>query len=405
MDTEIVRFFAAPHAGSSAKASRMKVWCVMQGLRWVLVASVSVTSILSATHGSVVAGESDTPAARQAVAKAILDTWRQRQEATRELSFTWTSEDYELYSRRELIAGVKAAFGAGGAGNTQQIKESHEMSTSGGSVAYGQRDQVRFDFHSTVEGSDDSSEILSDGELLIFFPKTDQGYPKAAFHRGLEPSGWRYTAALPMRLIFRPFLPTAGFDGIETAQCTGSGLVFEEARCFVLSWENHEVWVSADDARFPVRYRQSRPDSGKSYLDIAIDYDVRRRELPVPEGWRITKFGIDGETILESNSVTLTEYELVKPPPPETFTIDFPPGTWVGNTTTRENYIVRDGLPNRIVRPGEFTGDNYDELLNSDMPITPQEIATKSTVNWIWIGNGLIIAFIVFLLYRRHVQT
>ena len=43
--------------------------------------------------------------------------------------------------------------------------------------------------------------------------------------------------------------------------------------------------------------------------------------------------------------------------------------------------------------------------MNRDMPITPQEIATKSAVNWIWIGNGLIIAFIVFLLYRRRMQA
>ena len=352
------------------------------------------------SHG-VICGQ-DTLGHHREIAAQILRSWRQRQESTRELTFAWTSEDYHLYSPAEFQAQMTRAFRGE---QRQEMRESDELSTSWGWIAYGVGDQIRMDAGSTAEGTSAISEADSDGAVTVFFPHGSRGYQRASIMEHRRAGAHVSLYALPMRLIFRPFLENAGFDGIEKAQCTQTGLVSEGTRCDVLTWELFEVWVSADEQRLPVRYRRSARLTGALTTDITIVYNSDERDLPVPVGWKINIFGDDGETILQSHDVLLTEVDLVAPPAPETFKIEFPHGTFVRNRATDENYIVRDGMPNRIVREGEFTGDNYDQLLSSDMPITPQEIATKSTVNWIWVGNGLIIAIILFLLYRRHVQT
>jgi hypothetical protein len=46
-----------------------------------------------------------------------------------------------------------------------------------------------------------------------------------------------------------------------------------------------------------------------------------------------------------------------------TFEIKFEPGTWVNDLASDKTYILRAGGDRRIVRPGEYNGHNYKELL------------------------------------------
>jgi hypothetical protein len=44
----------------------------------------------------------------------------------------------------------------------------------------------------------------------------------------------------------------------------------------------------------------------------------------------------------------------------------WPIGTWSQNYTTKESCILLEGGKKRPIKPGEFNGKNYDELLHSE---------------------------------------
>lgn len=353
-------------------------WFATQGCHAIIV-------ILACATVNISAGADR--AAPEAIEREVLQVWRDRQAATPHLSFSWTSADYDRYS---MTMDENA---------TPQIREVNATTTEKGRIAYGEGDQIRLDV--TRADGYEVFEVFADDALTVFSPHEPAlGYPLAGIGRGTVPTAWRYYPGTPMRLCFRPFLDTAGFDGLENAKCVARDVLYRGEMCDELTWGYHEVLVSTDDERLPLRYRCWRPpEQEKIFSETAIEYDRDTPHGSVPVRWEFTKFGIDGETVVKSSVVTLDQYELNEPPPRETFSISYPPGTWVDDRIDNLTYIVRDGKPNRMVLPGEFTGDNYEQLLNSE----PPDLRAKSGggMGWFWLGNGVLIAAIAGVWYWR----
>jgi hypothetical protein len=70
------------------------------------------------------------------------------------------------------------------------------------------------------------------------------------------------------------------------------------------------------------------------------------------------------------------------------FQVTFPVGTWVRDYRTDEKYILREGGARREIEAGEFTGDNYEQLLHSEPP--SRALARKR----VW---GLAVSALLFL--------
>jgi RNA polymerase sigma factor (sigma-70 family) len=127
------------------------------------------------------------------------------------------------------------------------------------------------------------------------------------------------------------------------------------------------VWVDPARDFVPVQYTDSNDGFVRTFLKI--DY-LKDAELGwVPQSWTISLLDKKGETD-QSEDAKVTKYSINPKIPESEFTLSLPVGTWVQDSDSKEEYLLRAN-GKRPVLPGEFNGHNYKELLRTEPPKQP----------------------------------
>lgn len=342
------------------------------GLLWICPA------VLSADSGNLSEGAANT-----------VRVWSERQRNTTSFDIAWTATFFDLYSRRPHAPPEK-------------IERSYRGS---------ERLAVDDAGNARLEGVNPPRDPKGDvGEPVIstsgamnssFLPSGPSGYPFAEVSNVPSAAVNQMDRTIAIRLFYRALDgPMAVVEDHALVPNETPHTTFRGDHCLVLDSGRSTIWVTDDERRLPVRYFKRRMGSVHNLYDLTIDYREHDTQGWMPAGWNLVTLGIDGSTILRTMKAMVTHCTIKQPLTTEAFTIDLPPGTWVNNLVTGETRILREGQPDRIVLKGEFTGDNYEQLLNSEPPSVAGP-NTEQTTRWLWIGNGGLVLTGILLWFWR----
>ncbi len=136
---------------------------------------------------------------------------------------------------------------------------------------------------------------------------------------------------------------------------------------------------------------------GKLIHLITLKYRQDEKNNWIPASWtNASYYGAD--TLRSSTTMNVKEFQLGEPLSSELFEIPTPVGTWVRKYDTDETYILRNGGEKRKILPGEFNGENYEQLLNSESPTKK----TRSLTFTILGAAVLILVLIALYRYWKH---
>lgn len=172
---------------------------------------------------------------------------------------------------------------------------------------------------------------------------------------------------LPVKLIYRPLDPffKGIFDPAALTLTSRTGML-DGRKCAILEEVHfgpglsrqhnirHEIWVDRERRSLPLRW-MSVSDGRLLTADMKISYRQAREGEPgdwIPSGWTFTLLGV-GDKLTQSATATVTDCKLNPSLPAETFTLEFPNGTWVGDKTGGKMYVIRTDGTTRNVQPGE----------------------------------------------------
>lgn len=333
--------------------------------------------------------------------EAVVRAWESRQGRVKSFDLAWTGVEYQRIDKTILLLtqgdNLPQSSKKPPADSTLPIKGRFVLDADGRS----RMDQAGQTW-SLREGKfvDTSSITIFDGKIRkSFFPTSLRGFPSAHIGKGSVAEVGRHVLTLPVCLLYRPF------DG-ALGEFKPGGLVLTDARgvvegrsCLVLRHGDNVVWVDPERDYIPVRFFQYR--RGAVYWSVEINYRTDDQLGWVLSGWKDTRLSVKG-TIDDAVTATVTKAAINTSISDDTFEVDYPDGTEVSNLLTDEWYILREGGHKRPILPGEFTGDNYQQLLQSDPPGTGRGA-------WFWTllasNVALFIAIVVVgLNYRRRVR-
>jgi hypothetical protein len=130
--------------------------------------------------------------------------------------------------------------------------------------------------------------------------------------------------------------------------------------CHILKYGENMLWVDPERDFVPTRFRSVVRGVTRLAIDISYVHDAQHGW--VPSAWTVVHHDRTGNPARTLN-IHVKSYRINLPVDDNTFVVEFEPGTWVNDLTTDETYILRKGGARRIVRPGEYNGHNYKELL------------------------------------------
>ncbi|MEZ6060301.1 MAG: hypothetical protein R3C19_08075 [Planctomycetaceae bacterium] len=213
-------------------------------------------------------------------------------------------------------------------------------------------------------------------------------------------------------MLYHPFDEEMGVCQRSELRLKDGEVLDGDKRCLILTAGRRELWVTADEHYLPVRLAKKRQNSDFTSLEARVSYTRDANQTWYPNRWMLLRYGGDGETILQSSEATVENVAINENLPDELFQItEFEDGTWISESINGERtvQIVRDGRPNRRVYEGEYTGDNYQYLYNSEPPehlVRHAEAAAppSSTRSRLMIGVNvlLVLGIVAFFLRRRH---
>jgi hypothetical protein len=338
------------------------------------------------------AGEIVIAQDRSLTVAEIADAWNAREKSVRAIHLKWSSTLYSYLT-------PESTYSASG-----------ELALEAGA----EREKFRYAVTSLIGESDGNggrrlkvqpSLYLFDGTRSVLHFVDQPDYDKA-FIGGFGEGIGRDLQIVPLRLFYRPFDENMGeFPGALSGEVEGSA-EWDGEECVILSIGRRTIWVTSDKRMLPVRLISRKREPDLRFYEVRIAYETDDRGEWYPKGWSIVRFGVDGTTIIESREARVESCVINRNLDDGMFVNNgFPHGTWVRDHLSDTTYIVRDGRQRRAVLPGEFTGDNYEQLLNSEPPDLRAE--SGGGLAWFWFGNGLLVAFIAGVWYwkRRASQT
>ncbi len=313
-------------------------------------------------------GRATTAPGGEATRQRIISAWNHRQEEITTFRFSWSGLNFKAEGTS------KGAF----VGRTKRDRvPSPGVALDNRYVFVADANgRLRSDAH-TMVWSEEQNEYVSQEVMIVFdgqhkrvfFAQGPDGYPLAFITGDTASELLGQADLLPIRLVYRPFGTAQGLFNQSALAVTQKKGVVEGEPCVILRHtkdaSEDEVWVAPSKAFVPVRWVTSRRGRVSTQVDISYSEDADYGW--VPTSWNVASLSPQG-AVQSTWSATVTEYKLNTPIADSTFQIEYPVGTWVRNTVTDETYIVREEGDKRPIMRGEFTGDNYEELLHSDPP-------------------------------------
>jgi len=332
---------------------------LLQSRRVVLI--TLVTAILASGNGPVTAQDAALP-------EEILSAWRHREQAVR-------SARFEL---KETITYPK---------HTQSGKSGR---------SHPEKDAT-FDQTRTFSLQDLMLRHTTDGpkwnaEREEFVPRpyacVTNGVTSKAFHGVSAASNDNYPVGFvkadakhqdldnyhiyPILVTYRPLYPGTELVDTQRWRVKPEQPLLSGVSCVVIAAQfgsvSKSLWL--DPARGYVPLRQIWVLDGRTFFQLDVTYghaDLSAGErVPVPIRWHAVHYETGGG--VHENCVTTTvKSELNRTLPKEEFEFEFPVGTKVRDSKSKEFYIIRDGSAKRIITDDEMSrGSNYEELLATE---------------------------------------
>jgi len=327
--------------------------------------------------------------------EAVVEAWNARQNEIRTLHFSWSGVHFragvaavalrpaKVLPRPEATFDMRMTFTTDGSGRIRL--EDYGKDWSDKQEAYVPKE----------------TKDVFDGQLRrVFFPKGGE-FPNAHVTSTEACASARDIRLFPIRLAYRAFDTTMGVLDEAGLTLTETKSIVDDRSCRVLrqrgDWFEHTIWVDPARSFVPLRYTRSR--QGVVRTQVEISYSEDKEYGWVPTSWNIVLLNKQTSNIQESWSGTVTEYKLNHPIPDVTFQLTYPPGTWVHDYVTDQEYIIRGGGNRRPILRGEYTGDNYEQLLHSDPPSLAKPWGLRRVLG-ILSGIGGLLAVLMYLGWR-----
>lgn len=332
---------------------------------------------------------------------SILKAWDGRAAKIRSFSCAWEGTRYELVDKSDQDVAAQKA------GAKVMLPEHITYKFNMRFIA-DDRGRARFDYEGQEWSAKDSKlvpnrifDIFDGSDRVTFSPGGGAGavnFPNAHIRKASAADSARDRRTTPFRLAFRPLDRAMWVFDRKKLELTHERGVVDGQQCVMLRHNDWVVWVDPARQFIPLRLHENRRGVMVRSLDIGY---TRHDQL----GWAPRKFKDvwlgDTGIVYSSIDAVVSDCSINRSIPDDTFKFDYPYGTWVRNYDTNERYLVRKDGERRPILPGEFTGTNYEELLNSDPP-------GKGGRRWRIVVTILTVSLAVLLVafwYRRRMRS
>jgi len=284
--------------------------------------------------------------------EAIRGMWRKRQERLTSFDFSFRGTCSHGVEDRELFLARKAA-------NADIQIEPISYNKTMRFVVSGPKAYI--EYNSRKWGAESKAYsptktiIASNGELVrtSFFPGV-RTFP--TFHIEKARDGNAAGSAffvLPLNLAFRPLKYFA-----VNQLMFGGRQDFEGRSLVLLNHREDVIWVDPSRDFIPIRYYQRRGNETTRFIEIS--YELDNEYGWIPKSWKdnASRMSYSAELNVEKRAINTEVAERM-------FDINPEPNALVSDYVTDTFYIDR-GSDKRIIRPGEWKGSNYEELLHGD---------------------------------------
>lgn len=360
-------------------------------MKLCLLMFTAVAAVLGPSNHAA-GGEAD----RDALLSTVIEQWRRREDATRSFRFVWQGRQFRGadYHALPQDGDVPANVGQIRIALTTCLHESGCLAKFETDRDYWRAKESRFVPGSTV--------VSFDGDCQWSLAhKGGEEYPRGAI--GGAPDGTlivKNVWFLPLRMMYWPFHEKFGVFNADELVLASDSDVVDGRECLVVSQSDPKgrvlkVWVDPSREYVPIQYTKAL--RGVPRRHISIDY-VNDPELGwVPSSWKRDELNPKSE-IMESLAAQVVQREVNAEFTAERFAIEFPSGTYVRDYRDDTTYILREGDEPRPVRRGEFTGDNYEQLLHGDPPVTG---ATGSWRLFASATSAAVLLAVILVVIRR----
>ena len=340
------------------------------------------------------------------VLSSIVSAWKERQNVAQSFDFVATGTEWRsaavIDERQLAMAGQKA-------NEKLTLPETSFPITI--RLVLDKLGRARFqydgkDWSAKEKGYVPTSQLdMFDGKTQkTFFGQGAIGFPNAHVSRGDVSTVARDERVLPILIAYRTLDSALGVLDLEGLRLDDAKGVVGEHTCLIVIQGEHTVWVDPARGYLPIRYYGAQ--NGKVQFSLEMQYSQDKNNAWVLSAWTNGTFSMAG-ALTSSVTVKVSESRLNVPIPDEMF--DFgrlPQGTWLRNYITDEAYILRQDGEKRPVRPGEYNGENYQQLLTSDSP--DREYWGGQGWRTFWAACGIAVVLLVLVLiflYRRRTRA
>lgn len=301
---------------------------------------------------------------------SVIEAWDRREQEVHAFQFSWSGVQFQVKGADPLVTVTDPL-----ADKIPPADTSFDIQMS---LAADRNGRVRLEYHGSIWSKEQNGYVpkatvhVFDGkQRQTFFPHGGRPFPRVFIEGDTLADMVRDTRVGPVRMVYRPFDEAMGmFDRSSLALTNQVGDV-DGRECLVLRHSSEvfqeSIWVDPSRAFVPVRYYLRYEGTIREQIEISYSPDEQYGWVPV--SWNVAHLDEEGGVRI-SWSGTVTEHSLNQPIADSVFRITYPPGTWVRNYITDERYILREGDDKRPILPGEYDGENYEELLHSD-PVSP----------------------------------
>lgn len=308
--------------------------------------------------------------------KAIFDNWSRREAAIRSFEVHWTREERRLIPT-ESVEPDQATDDAAASPRSEICTTSYNLVVDGSRYRYSRSGDQ---WLRTAKRAAEFEELqVWDGELTFSFFRD----PAASFPRGIVDKGppvydvlGSDVQALCPKLAFRPLNPALRTTINPSRLTLAKRDEFHEGRrCVVLEQIQrsrgpgkppqfrYELWIDHSRASLPVRVVAYQNEFRTS--DLTIQYRHDDQFAWMPAGWTFRRYGRTPQAPHWTTESVVTALEVNSSIPEETFRLDFPPGSMVGDKTAARSplfYVIRLDGTRRDLQRDEGSPD-YERLI------------------------------------------
>jgi hypothetical protein len=228
---------------------------------------------------------------------------------------------------------------------------------------------------------------ICDGDVEnAVFPQSEFMFPNAHVSKDPKCTPARLPPGRPMLIVYRPLDATIGVFDVGKLALTDSKSEVEGQPCLLVKHAEDMIWVDPAKDFVPTRYRAIEGGVTWQWIDITYAADVQHGWIP--KFWK--QVVAPSGTIWNTTTLEVVEYKIgADSVSDETFTVQYPPGTWVRDYIHDKSWIVREDGSRRMVLKSE-DGKDYKDLIESPTPNL-----TRRRFPWLAAVGGLVLVLLV----------